>query len=70
MRRKIERLEREHQETMKQIMEEKMEEINKIRNENSMQVQNITEASLRAKSDVSITKKKISEKEQEKESNI
>jgi hypothetical protein len=32
-------------------------------------VQNITEASLRAKSDVSITKKKIQEKKQEEENN-
>jgi hypothetical protein len=40
-------------------MEEKEEELRKIENEYSQQVQNITEASLRAKSDVSITKKKI-----------
>ncbi len=44
---------------MRQIMEEKEEELRKIENEYSQQVQNITEASLRAKSDVSITKKKI-----------
>ena len=55
---------------MRQINEEKNEEIVKLENENAQQVQNITEASLRAKSDVSIAKKKIAEKEQEREKHI
>ena len=51
---------------MKQINEEKDEEMDKIKSENAKEVQKLTETSLRAKSEVSITKKKTSEKEQEK----
>ena len=51
---------------MRQIEEEKSEEMDKIKSENSKEVQKLTETSLRAKSEVSIIKKKISEKEQEK----
>ena len=47
-------------------IEEKDEELDKIKSENAKEVQKLTETSLRAKSEVSITKKKISEKEQEK----
>ena len=44
--------------------------MDKIKSENSKEVQKLTETSLRAKSEVSIIKKKISEKEQEKEQNM
>ena len=55
---------------MNQIIEEKDEELVKISNDHAQQQQNITEASLRANSDVSIANKKIQEKEQQKESKI
>ena len=42
----------------------------KIENDHAQQQQNITEASLRANSDVSIVNKKIQEKEQQRESKI
>lgn len=42
----------------------------KIENDHAQQQQNITETTLRANSDVSITNKKIQEKEQQKESKI
>jgi hypothetical protein len=51
---------------MNQISEEKNEEIKKIFNDHMQHHQNITETTLRANSDVSITNKKIQEKEQQK----
>jgi hypothetical protein len=51
---------------MKQIDEEKKEESKKISNDHASQQQNITETTLKANSDVSITNKKIQEKEQQK----
>ena len=44
---------------MKQIEEEKEEELNKIENDHATEHQNITETTLRANSDVSIVNKKI-----------
>ena len=55
---------------MKQIEEEKDEELKKISNDHAQQQQNITESSLKANSDVSIVNKKIQEKEQQRESKI
>jgi hypothetical protein len=55
---------------MKQIEEEKSEEIKKISNDHASQQQNITETTLKANSDVSITNKKIQEKEQQRESKV
>ena len=55
---------------MNQISEEKNEEIKKIFNDHMQHHQNITENTLRANSDVSITNKKIQEKEQQKQSKV
>ena len=44
--------------------------MDKIKSENAKEVQKLTETPLGAKSDVSITNKKISEKEQEKVVNM
>ena len=55
---------------MRQIEPEKDEEMKKIANDHAQQHQNITEHTLRANSDVSITNKKIQEKEQQRESKI
>ena len=41
---------RKHEETMRQISEEKLDEVNKLDAENEKQVDNLTEASLKANS--------------------
>lgn len=46
---------------MQSIMEEKEEEIHNLNEDNSRKVENLTEATLKANSDVSINKKKINE---------